>query len=373
MSHWLESLREAGAFVPAAKQFVARFSSGDVPAGLDGLRVLAVAIDRFAESGEPADDDAFLEGAGALLAAIVIERHRGRARHGEREGRHRLLLGSHGASDPFAAVARALNGDARARPTLVNELSLIEAEIEGTGPVARMARAFEEALATRRPELSVLERFDREVLLSDETRVDLGQAIDATSDGSLAAVAQAADKLVAILPGGAASLGLADVEPALRPRLIGPSFTGAEVHAVPFRGELRIALVILREGRARFVLPADLLRWDADPDRLLHRALDNLAASSASAKVKEEGPLLMLRSGDGCDSARLLLPGLCETMAPALGAPFLVGVPHRDVLWLAPEAERDTLAARVADEHARAPHRISDALYRVDAGGISLV
>lgn len=380
MQSWLDTLEGAGAFGPPAQRFVARFLDGALPPrGVEGLIVLASSIDRFAEDGEPADDDAFLEGAGALLAVLVIAAHPGRTRHVSEEKQHRVELDERGFFDPFAAVSAALTGDLRARKVLALELAHVEAELRGEGPISRVSRAFEDALAASRPELRVVHRFDRQLVLSDETRVDLTKAIEATDDVEVRAivppaVTQAAKKLVDMLPGGrllGAAFTLDEVLPRLYPRLLGPSFElDSGVHAIPFRGEVRIALVARFPDRARFLVAGDLSRWRADPDDLLHRALSNLAESSAHARIVSDPPLHLFRTGDGLDSARLLLPGLHETLAEVLGARFVAAAPHRDVLLLARTEHADALSARAADDHARAPHRISAQRFVVSAEGI---
>lgn len=377
MSEWIEGLEGAGAFRAPARRFCRRFLGDDIPRGVEGLIALCGGIDRFVAEGDPADDDAFLEGAGALLAVIVIAAHPGRARHAEGNGVHRLMLGEHGCCDPFATITRALEGEVRARRILTEALGRAEAEMAGLGPIARLSRAFEEALSAERPDLRVVRRFDRERVLSDETTVDLTKAIEATADVPASAelppaVMQAARKLVDMLPGGGgAAISADDALAKVCPRLIAPDFASeAALHTVPFRGALQIALVLRMGERARFVLASDLPRWSLDPDALLLRALDNLALASRTAKVHREPPLLYLRSGDGLDSARLLLPGLHQTMSPELGETFLAAVPHRDVLLLARTEHADVLRARAEDDYARAPHRVSSALYAVSASGI---
>jgi hypothetical protein len=359
-----------GAFGPAAGRFAERFLGGALPRGVEGLSGLAAAIDRFAEDGAPEHEDAFLEGAGAALGVIVIEHFAGRARHVERRGLHRLALGRAGFADPFAIVARLLAGETRARPALVREVLALEAEIAGTGPIARVALAFEAELAPARPELRVVDRFERALFLSDETEIDLSQAIAASEDHEAGspALQRTARKLVSMLPGGVPVLAPEGRLERLVPRLIGPSFPeGNGVHAVPLAGELRLALTERHEGRARFLLARDIDALGLPHDALVLRALDNLARASLGTRVLEDGALLLLRSGDGLDSSRLLLPGLVATFAPRLGEGFLAGVPHRDALWLARSGDAPALRARIEDDFARAPHRISARPVRVEA------
>jgi hypothetical protein len=359
-----------GAFGPAAGRFAERFLGGGSLRGVEGLSGLAAAIDRFAEHGAPEDEDAFLEGAGAALGVIVIEHFAGRARHVERRGLHRLALGRAGFADPFAIVARLLAGEARARPALVREVLALEAEIAGEGPVSRVALAFEAELATVRPELRVVDRFEHTLVLSDETEIDLSQAIAASGqhEAGSPALRRTAGKLASMLPGSSPALAPEERLARLVPRLLGPSFPGGNgVHAVPLAGELRLGFTERHEGRARFLLERDVEGLALAHDELVRRALDNLARASLGVRVVEEGPLLLVRSGDGLDSARLLLPGLVETFAPRLGEGFLAGVPHRDALWLARGGDAPSLRARTEDDFARAPHRISARLVRVEA------
>ncbi len=86
------------------------------------------------------------------------------------------------------------------------------------------------------------------------------------------------------------------------------------------------------------------------------------------------GPLVVARSGDGLDGARLLLPTLHSVLAPELGSPFVAAAPHRDALWACacePESLRAALAHRVREDAARAPHRIGDELFLVAHRGLS--
>jgi hypothetical protein len=365
-----------GALGAAARRFTERFLSGEPARGEAGLRALAAAVDRFALDGAAEHEDAFLEGAGALFGVIVIEHFRGRARHVERGGVHRLALGAAGFVDPFAVIARLLDGDEAARGVLASELAVIEAELAGTGPVARVGLALQAALAEERPELEVVDRFDQTVVLSDDTEIDMGQVLSATRDLPLGptppAVTQAVKKLVSMLPGGSATRVGPELLSLLVPRLVGPSFPSESgVHAMPLAGELRLALTTRHVGRARFVLERELPALGLPHDELLRRALDNLARASRGARVIEDGPLTMLRSGDGLDSARLVLPGLHETFTSRLGEAFLAAVPHRDVLWLARREHEAALRVRAEADFARAPHRISARLYRVERERLS--
>lgn len=355
-----------------------RFRTEHGPLGPDAetsptetLAWLARVIDRFASRDvSPQIEGEFVDGAGATLARVLeVALRRADARVASRDGVTRLLLG-HGAFDPFAAIARALDGPS-AKAVLVAEVGRAEAEAAGHGPIARVALALDRALESRELPHRVVERFDRRVWLADGTEIDLGRAIDATEDQGLAAVEAAAEKIVSMLA-GAPPLAREEALARVVPRLVGPSFdVPAALVLLPGPADIRIGLVVPMGARARYVSPADLARWSLAPDAVLPRAIANLAERSARARFARvdtaEGPLVFARSGDGLDAARLLLPALFETLAPELGGPFLAAVPHRDVLWCAADTPplRAALKARVDDDHARAPHAISRTIVTV--------
>ena len=164
------------------------------------------------------------------------------------------------------------------------------------------------------------------------------------------------------------------------PRLVGPQFVRAlpdgDADAQPYvarlAGELGLALLLREPGRARFVRRREHASW---PPEAIRVAIGNLARSSDAAKLihveGEEGGYVTARSRDGLDAARLLLPGLHEALAPTLGSPFVVAVPHRDALFACAaddETSRTALAARARMEHDRARYPISASLYLVRSG-----
>jgi uncharacterized protein YtpQ (UPF0354 family) len=130
-------------------------------------------------------------------------------------------------------------------------------------------------------------------------------------------------------------------------------------------------------GRARYVREDELTRWQISVAEALALATDNLARASARTRVVREdtadGPIFMLRSGDGRDSARLLLPELRAPLEAQVGSVAAVAVPHRDVL-LACDARSEPLLrqlrARTEADAARAPHRVSAELFVLSADGL---
>ena len=370
---WIAKVRGGGALAPVASAFAHRELGEGVAPGPAALLSLANAIDRFARgTRSAADEGAFVDGAGAFLAVVLLAYLGGT--HLVRGGVNRIQLGSAGFFDPFAAIEEALDTDP-ARAALVDAVALAEKEAANEGPIARVAIAFERALAELRTDLAVTDRFDR-TLWVGEIEVDLSRAISSTEGESDRAVTGAARKLVEMLPGGASvEVGVEEAIARVFPRVVGPRFD-LPVAAASVAEDLRVAWVLAYEGRARFVTARDLERWSMSARELGGHALTNLAARSASARFvridTEYGPWVVARSGDGHDSARILLPALAETLAPEIGSPSVVAAPHRDALL----ACRDepacvaALAARVIDDHARAPHGVSSRLYRLSSAGV---
>jgi hypothetical protein len=369
---WIADVRGGGPLALLATAFAEAHLGEGAPPGPDALLALGRAIDRFAAVDTRASvESEFVERAGAFLGVVLIA-HLGGA-HATRDGVHRVRLGEAGFFDPFAAIERALETDP-ARAALVDAVALAESEARGTGPISRVAIAFGRALAELRGDLSISARFDRSVFL-DEVEVDLSRVIGATDGESDGAVSAAVRKLVDMLPGGAsADIGVEEACARLFPRLLGPGFD-LPVVASPVAQDLRVAWVLAFEGRARFVTQKDLARWSMSAADVAAHAIRNLASRSDKARLARvetaHGPWVVARSGDGHDSARMLLPALSETLAPALGSPCIVAVPHRDALLACRDAPELAVAlrARAAEDHARAPHGITPRLYRLHPDG----
>ncbi|RLB54851.1 MAG: hypothetical protein DRJ42_07925 [Deltaproteobacteria bacterium] len=361
--------------------------SPDLPSGAEGMRALLSLIQDYCEVEDPGDDAdrAFVEGAGAALALLLIARV-GEGEHRCRDGVHRIRIGTYGYFDPFGAIEEVLDADDPGA-ALAAAIRSAEAEAGGRGPGARVRVYLADVLSKREPPLEVREHFEHYLKLSDETEVDLSRTIAATRDGDDADVHRSVDKLVAFLGGRATALPWDEAGPRLVPRLVPPSFAADLPEGAEGRGELAIrtllpslsvALLVAHDGRSRFLREDELDAWDRSFDEVLERAVENLAARSTNARFTrletDAGPLIVARSGDGLDAARFLLPNLHEVISREIGTPFYVAVPHRDTLLaapLTPEALVAELERRAEDDAARAPHRISSAVYRMDESGFS--
>ena len=390
MSDWLRALGDrAGPLEAAARAFVERYRA-DVTAlqGAAGVRWLVRVTDDFAadecsDADLKDDDDAFCEGAGALLGALAIDSMGGA--HSARGTDHCVSLGPApyppGTFDPFVSIREALDAD---DPPYALAVALREAEAEarGEGPRARCVRAFVDALRRSQLSLGVAHRHRLELTLSDGTEVSL-ERLMANANPS-----RAAARIVAMLGSSdraSAEDSWDELRPRLLPRLVGERFLtdlGGRAEQLQWRSlvaDISIAIQLRYEGRSRFVRREEVDQWLAaghDPARAV---LANLRDAKPSLDLRTLGgsspssSLFALRCGDGLDATRLLLPGLAEQLERRVGRPFLCAVPHRDVLLVGEDdhaAER-ALRAHARELFARAPHAISETVLQVDGATIT--
>lgn len=392
---WLSSSvrQRAGALSAPAERFVAerwgqrgeRFS-----AGRDGLLALCKELERFAYERDVDDEGerSFVEGAGALLGLLLVE-HIASAAHASAAGRHRIRLGSYGFFDPFAAIDRTLDAP-DIRRALARAVEEAEAEARAQGPISRVVAALNALLASERPDLTLGEQFDCNLTLhgranDEKLELDLSRAVETTRDQGQAAVENVAQRLLSILPGAPTRAAApADLRARLLPRLArSEALRGLTQHgqnvlfARPLVSELCVALLLEQEGRARYVRADELDAWQLAGDEAHELALSNLRARSSRARIvrdaSSEGLLYVARTGDGRDSARVLLPELFAELCERIGPDVAVAVPHRDT-FLACAADNPALvrqmAARAAHDAARAPHALSPDAFALSSAGL---
>jgi len=394
---WLtDSLRtRASVLAPAAERFLRGWLGDEASAFRGGARGLILLCDHMEHwlGLDAVDEEAergFVEGAGALLGVLLLD-HVGQTAHAThvvRGGVHRLRLGQHGFFDPFVAVDRALDA-ASVRDELARQVALAEAEAALRGPISRVVSTLLLALAHKRPDLTLADHFDLTLWLesADESgplELDLTRAVESTREQNIDAVHAVVDKLLSMLPGGAdVALDFADARTRLVPRLArGESLrelgTGhGALFGKQLTEELVVALLVEYQGRARYVKNRELEDWGVRPERALELAIDNLSLRSERTRIActstDHGPLWVARTGDGRDSARVLLNSLYEALTEKLGAHLFVSIPHRDTFFACAgdnEALVQELARRTAHDAARAPHRLSARLFKLTAGGL---
>jgi uncharacterized protein YtpQ (UPF0354 family) len=219
----------------------------------------------------------------------------------------------------------------------------------------------------------------------EPVEVDLKRAVDTTRDQGADAVERVTQRLLSMLPGAPeVRLERAELEARLMPRLVRTdtvrdlSSSGKHLLASrPFTDDLSIALLLEYEGRARYVRGDELEAAGMGFGDALSLARKNLAARSERARIVRSdtphGPLFVARTGDGRDSARVLLATLYAELRARLGPAIAVGIPHRDTFMACPAENSALLGAlsqRVRDDAQRAPHRLSERLYLLSEAGL---
>ncbi|NOY91419.1 MAG: hypothetical protein GXP55_09425 [Deltaproteobacteria bacterium] len=388
---WLErSTSRLGPFADAARAFSAWRHPAGFPPGPEGVRALVRELDAFVHDldAPEEDEDRFLEGAGALLAALLIA-HLPESRHVEREGRHALRLGRWGFFDPFMAIDAALDAESPAE-SLARALRRAEAEARGEGSMAQALGLFEELLECIRPDLTLIDAFAASLRLGDNIELDISSAMAAAS-GDEGDLESALSRLIGLIPGGEDAQNAFEwphARPRLLPRIVSADFLEEldsarpdapperRLYRRPLAGDLRLALVLAYPDRARFVRLEELECWGVPEVEVEGAYLAHLARLSRDARFdaveSPEGVMIVARSGDALDSARIVLPGLYGVLAAELTPPFAVAVPHRDSLLAVSGADPEMwrmLARRAREEHARAPHGISPNIFELSRRG----
>ena len=87
----------------------------------------------------------------------------------------------------------------------------------------------------------------------------------------------------------------------------------------------------------RFVTTADAERWEMDPQALHEVAIANLSQLAwptklEGARQRDGGRVIVVVTGDGLASSRLLHPDMHRLFSGPLGSPFRAGIPDRDTL-----------------------------------------
>lgn len=386
MATWIEALSSrSGPLITAGTHFAAAHGlERDPPRGVSGLRALSGLIANAQHVEDPrVGDERFVEGAGAYLGLLLLD-HLPAGSHVASAGEHRLRLSPHGFFDPFAAVAHALDANDPPR-ALLAAVQLAEAEAAGRGPTARVVNELLSQLAVQ-PDVRLVQHFDRKLWLDvDGMRIelDLERIIGATRDESYEVLRHAVSRLCASLLHEATPpvVPWETARTQLFPRLVGPKFleglpVPSDLYLLPLGPAVWETLVLRYKERARYVRQREVDTWSQDGASPKAQALQNLAGSYARARflqhATEHGPIVIADSRDGLDSARLLLPGLHDVLAPALGTPFIAAVPHRDTLLACP-TQPDALVAelerRVHAAVRAAPHAIARTLWLISGPG----
>ena len=373
---WLNALEDVGGrLVPAARDFLLSQLPPLPDKGPPGIRWLADLLEDFVDrDSDGAEDDRFVEGAGAFLGLLLID-HLGGSTH-ERDGCHRVQLGRFGWFDPFGAIQEALDAD-DPRSCLSEYLSAAEREARADGPVSRIVRVFAEELSRVRPDLAIESQFELTVDLDNGASVDLARLERVARDQDDDAATEAARRIISMLPGAEAKEATpwSEAAPRLLPRLVSRKFMDSlpaeqdlYLHAVGH--DVLFALQLRYGTRARYVRYEEVADWACDRDEIRQRSIKNLVAKSRALRLEPvSDSILRVRQSDGLDGARLLLPDLAARLERLSGGVWFAAAPHRDVLLLARRPALSELSKRAQDAAQRAPHPVSASLFAITAQG----
>jgi uncharacterized protein YtpQ (UPF0354 family) len=365
---WLNALEDVGGrLVPAARDFVDSQRPPSPGTGAPGIRWLAAQLEDFVDrDSDGADDDRFVEGAGALLGLLLIDHLGGRTR--EREGCHRVQLGRFGWFDPDAEEPRRC---------LSEYLSVAEQEAAQNGPVSRVVRVFADALGRTRPDLGIESQFELTVDLDNGATVDLSRLERVARDQDDDAAIEAARRIISMLPGAGAQEETPwnEAAPRLLPRLVSQRFLASlpseqTLYFDAMGNDVHLALQLRYGTRARYVRSVEIDSWALERAAVKQQAIENLAAKSRSLRLERvTDAILRVRQGDGLDGARLLLPDLAARLERLGASTWVAAAPHRDVLLLAGEQALEELSKRAGDAVQRAPHPVSASLFVITPQG----
>jgi hypothetical protein len=340
-----------------------------------GVRWLAALLEDFVDrDSDGAEDDRFVEGAGAFLGLLLID-HLGGRTH-EREGCHRVQLGRFGWFDPFGAIQEALDAD-DPRKCLSEYLLVAEREAKAKGPVSRVVRVFADELSRARPELSIESQFELTVDLDNGASVDLTRLERVARDQDDDAATEAARRIISMLPGAEVTEATpwSEAAPRLLPRLVSQKFVGSlpaeqdlYLHAIGH--DVLLALQLRYGTRARYLRCAEVDGWAVGLETIQQRSIENLSAKSRALHLEPVSDgILRVRQSDGLDGARLLLPDLAARLERLSPGRWFAAAPHRDVLLLARRPVLSELSKRAQDAALRAPHPVSASLFAVTPQG----
>jgi uncharacterized protein YtpQ (UPF0354 family) len=287
-----------------------------------------------------------------------------------------VQLGRFGWFDPFGTIQDALDAE-DPRGCLSEYLSVAEREADEKGPVSRVVRVFANTLRRERPDLEIESQFELTVDLNNGASVDLARLERVARDQDDDAATTAARRIISMLPGANTQEETPWSEAATRlvPRLISDKFLASlpseqTLYIDAVGGDVRLALQLRYETRARYVRCAEVDSWALERAAVRQQAIENLATKSRSLRLERvTGEILRVRQGDGLDGVRLLLPDLAARLARLEPGLWVAAAPHRDVLLLARGEAVEELCWRAEDAAQRAPHPVSPAIFAITPQG----
>ena len=150
--------------------------------------------------------------------------------------------------------------------------------------------------------------------------------------------------------------------PILKPRsYIDPNSATRSTLVNEWLDDVVICYALRSKDIFRFVTTADAGRWQTDPEAVHREAIANLCRLAWPAKLegsrqRDGGRVIVIATGDGLASSRLLHPDLHRLLCGPLGSPFRAGIPDRDTLVVYSDRRR---LRQQTERQLRKDHRTS--------------
>jgi uncharacterized protein YtpQ (UPF0354 family) len=139
-----------------------------------------------------------------------------------------------------------------------------------------------------------------------------------------------------------------------------------------------ICYAIKRAQMFRFLTGWDLDRWGIDLAQMHEMAMNNLGdlhwpKQLMGARFRDTGRVIIVDTGDGLASSRLLHPQLHKLFSGPLGSPFWAGIPCRDTLVLYSDRKmlKQRIGRKLKKDHDASAYSITPQPFMVTRDGIA--
>lgn len=243
-------------------------------------------------------------------------------------------------------------------------------------------------LARRHPEWSIAQESDPEAITIGNDRVYLGniyRRVKTMSEGDRES------EIVAFLENSLAGTSKASssyeaafaaVRTQLRPQIVPADYlkTAHDLIHRPFLADLIVVYAIDDEHTYQLLQQLHSDKWHVGREEIELVASENLEAISREIPLKpllnkKSEAFLAVKTNDGYDAVRLLMPEFMKRARATLGSPLVfAGIPNRDflVVWTPDFSARDSFAAKIAEYAREQEHALTDALFVSSESGVRL-
>jgi uncharacterized protein YtpQ (UPF0354 family) len=171
----------------------------------------------------------------------------------------------------------------------------------------------------------------------------------------------------------------ARVLPVLKPcSYVNSNATSRSLLVSEWLADVVICYALRSKDIFRYVSTADLDRWQTDAQSVHQAAIANLCRLAWPSKLEgalqpDGGRVIVIATGDGIASSRLLHPDLHRLFSGPLGSPFRAGIPDRDTLVVYSDRRRlrQRTERQLRKDHRKASYPITSRPFLVTRDGIA--